>query len=86
MFSATFVFMTQPVVPKVIDVLLRNGTEPGEFPFPLYYYNLNMQKYYFCIVVNSWACVCAAEIVIVASDAMLIVCVQHVCGVFAAMG
>lgn len=86
MYSAALVFLTQPVVPKIIDVLLRNGTEPGKFPYPVDYHNLDSQKYYCYIIMYSYVCGLTGATITVASQIMLIVFVQHVCGVFAAVG
>lgn len=85
-YSVDFVFMTEPIMPKIIDVLLKNGTKPGAFPSPVEFYHLDMQKYYFYIVTYYYVCEFMGTMVSVASDVMLITYVQHVCGIFTALG
>lgn len=86
MFLNIFIFMTQPIMPKIIDVLLHNGTEAGQLPFPADYYHLDVQKYYFYLIAHSYLCVFAMTMVSITSDIMLIVYVQHGCGIFGALG
>lgn len=86
MYLTGYVYLTQPVVPKIIDVLLKNGTEPGKFPFPVIYYHIDEQKYYFYIILLTYVSASMALTILIASDVMLIIYVQHVCGVFAAVG
>lgn len=85
-YSNGVLFMIQPVIPKIIDVLLKNGSEPGRFPMPVDYYLLDMQKYYFHIIAYSCVCACVAILVTIALDTIFIVYVQHGCGIFAALG
>lgn len=80
------VFMSEPIIPKVIDVIMKNGTEPGKFPWPVDYCHLDVQKYYFFIMMHTLVCVSMVTMVLATSDAMLISYVQHVCGIFAALG
>lgn len=84
--STCILFTTQPVVPKILDVLLGNGSEPGEFAVPVEYYHLDAQKYYFYLSVYSILSVTAGAFVTIAIDTMFIVTVQHGCGLFAAVG
>lgn len=84
--STFILFAAQPVISKIIDVLLKNNSEPGEFAFPSYYYRINEQKYYFYITIYSFLCVTVAGFVTVAIDSMFIVYVQHGCGLFSAVG
>nr|AXM05196.1 odorant receptor [Campoletis chlorideae] len=85
-YFTTVLFVTQPVLPKLIDTLFYNGTKPGEFPFPVYYCQLDQQKYYFYIIAYTYVGASMVLIITIASDTMFIVHVQHVCGVFAAIG
>ena len=78
--------MAQPVLPKIIDSLLKNGSEPGAFPFPVYYYTLDTQKYYFQTISYSFVCVSMTVVVTIATDTMYIMFILHNCGVFAALG
>lgn len=85
-YSTAIAFVAQPAIPKIIDFLLKNGTEPGKFPFPINYYFIDEQKYYFYIMMHCCVCVSAAASVLIAGDVILIVYMHHVCGVFAALG
>lgn len=84
--SACVLYTTQPVIVKIIDVLLRNGSELGEFAFPVDYYNLDVQKYYFYVSTHMVVSVIVAGTVVIAINTMYIVCAQHGCGLFAAVG
>ena len=86
MYSTGIIFMAQPIIPKIIDVLLKNDSEPGVFPFPVDYYTLDMQKYYFHIIMYSYVCVSMIIMIVIATDTMYIVYVLHGCGIFAALG
>lgn len=79
-------FVAQPMLPKVIDVLLMNNSEPGEFPIPVDYYNIDMQKYYFYIILHIFVIISVGHTIVISCDTMFIVYVQHCCGVFAALG
>ncbi|XP_043273902.1 odorant receptor 13a-like [Venturia canescens] len=85
-YFTTILFISQPALPKLIDSLLYNGTEPGEFPFPVYYPHLDQQKYYFYIIAYTYVGTSMVLTITVANDTMFILHVQHVCGVFAAIG
>lgn len=85
-YSGIFIYMGQPIVPKIIDVLLMNGTESGKFPYPVDYHYFDVQKYYCYFILYSFVCVYVAVTVIVASEILLVTYVQHVCGTFAALG
>lgn len=74
------------MIPKIIDAMLKNGTETGKFVYPVDYYYFDAQKYYCYISLHCYICACVAAIPLVASESMLIIYVQHVCGVFAALG
>lgn len=84
--SACILFATQPVAVKIMDIILKNGSALGEFAFPVDYYKLDAQKYYFYISTHTIACVTGAGIMICAINTMFIVCVQHGCGLFAVVG
>lgn len=79
-------FVTQPIVPKIIDVLSKNGSEPAVFPFPVDYYHLDTKKYYLCIIGLTYLFVSWGLLVTIALDVIVIVYVQHCCGIFAALG
>nr|AXM05200.1 odorant receptor [Campoletis chlorideae] len=85
-YFTTVLFVGQPMLPKLIDNFFYNGTLPGEFPFPVYYCQLDQQKYYFHIIAFTYVGVSMIIIITIANDAMFIIHVQHVCGVFAAIG
>lgn len=81
-----FVFVTQPMLSKIINVVLKNSTEPGTFPFPAVYYYVDVQKYYFYFSIYCTVCSLMILTILVSSDVMLILYVQHVCGLFSAIG
>lgn len=85
MFSAVVIYMSQPVMPKIVDVLLRNGTELGTFPYPAVYYHIDEQKYYFHIIAYNYAWSFMIMLVIVTDEVMLITYVHHCSGIFAAL-
>lgn len=85
-YSVAFVYVAQPTIPKIIDILLKNGTARGQFPSPVDYYHLDAQKYYFYIVMYTYVCLCVGLIPLMASEIMLILYVQHVCAIFTALG
>lgn len=82
----TALFITKPVLPKLIDTLFSNGTKPGEFPFLFYCRQLDQQKYYFHIIAFTYVGTTMIIMITTATDVMFIVHVQHVCGIFAAIG
>lgn len=84
--STCFLFATQPIVPKIIDVLLGNGTEPGEFPVPLDYLIIDPQKYYFHIYLNYCVAVSTSFMIVIAHDSMFMVYIHHGCGLYAMLG
>lgn len=55
-YTSGILFITQPVIPKIIDVLMRNGTDPPVFSFPVDYHHLDTQKYYFYILALNYVC------------------------------
>lgn len=85
-YSTLFVVLTQPIVAKIIDVVLRNGTEPGEFPAPAVYYHFDEQEYYVYFVLFYCLYSYLGITFLITSDEMLIIYVQHVCGLFTALG
>lgn len=85
-YSIIFVVMSAPVVPKITDVVLRNGTEFGQFPLPMVYYHFNEQKYYFYLMTYIVVSACVIVTPVISSDIMFIIYVHHVCGTFAALG
>lgn len=76
----------QPVILKIIDDVMKNGSEPGEFAILVDYYNVDEQKFYFYISMYTVGCATAGGIIIIAVNCMFIVYVQHGCGLFAAVG
>lgn len=84
--TTNLLFTIPPIVAKVIDITLRNDSEIGEFSIPVYYYNVNMKRYYFHISMHCFVCVSVGALVTVAIDSRLIIFVQHGCGLFAAVG
>lgn len=86
LYSILFIFMTQPTIPKIIDISLRNGTAPGKLPYPAVYSFIDEQKYYFYLIVFLFVCGSVMSTTLVSNDIILIVFVQHVCGVLAALG
>lgn len=78
--------MIQPMITKVIDIVLMNGTDAGGFPFPVIYYHLDTQKYYYYLIMYGAVCALILLTALVSSEVWLIIHVQHVCGIFAAVG
>lgn len=85
-YVAINVYVTQPIMPTIIDILMKNGTAPRKFPFPIDFYYLDEEKYYWYIVIHMYVSVYAGSVVLVASEVLLIMYVQHVCGIFEALG
>lgn len=85
-YSTGILFTMQPVVPKIIDVLLGNGSKPGEFTSPVDYYFFDEEKYYFYVTAHAAVCIAAGFLVSIANDTMFIACVQHSCAIFSALG
>ncbi|XP_043273338.1 uncharacterized protein [Venturia canescens] len=79
-------YMSQPIIPKYIDALLYNNSQPGVFPVPVYYFQLDDQKYFFYIIAFTYVCTSALIIINVAGDTMFFAHVQHCCAIFAALG
>lgn len=77
--------MILPVIPKIIDVYVKNGTEPGKFMVPVDYYHVDEQKYYFSIVVYSYVIFSMLLAIGVTNNIMLVSYVQHGSGIFAAL-
>lgn len=86
LYTAGIMFTILPVMPKLIDTLLKNGSKPGQFPCAVDYYYIDQQKYYFYIVAHSMVSVTVGFLVSIANDTMFIVYVQHGCGIFSALG
>lgn len=84
-FTNHSVFLIQPSIPKIMDVLLENGTKPGTFPYPIDFYHIDEQKYYFDIIVYCYVSASTVTMALAANGVMLICHVQHVCGIFAAL-
>lgn len=78
--------LIQPVVPKIIDVLLKNGTEPGQLILPVDYISIDVQEYYFYIALHGYVGSFLALFSSMTYDVMLMVYFQHACGLFATLG
>lgn len=86
LYSTAVIFMVQPAIPKIINDLLKNGTAIGVFPYPLEYYYFDAQKYYYYVIMYCSVCVWLGISALIAGDVILIIYVQHACGIFAALG
>lgn len=85
-YSAVVADVTVLYTSKLIDALLKNGTEAGKFPTRVYYYRIDIQKYYLYVMIYYSVVIVIIITVAVAALVMLISYVQHVCGIFAALG
>nr|UEN71238.1 olfactory receptor 55 [Gregopimpla kuwanae] len=85
-YSTGIMFLTEPILPTIIDILLKNGSEPRIYPFPVHYGQIDMQKYYVYIILYTYVCVSMIMLITIAGDVMFIGTVLHACGIFAAVG
>lgn len=84
--SSTGLFIGfEPAVEKIIDILLRNGTEPGKFIFIIDYYHIDEQKYYFYVTMYFSVMCLVISAPELASVVMLISYTAHGSGIFAAL-
>lgn len=84
--TVLLVIVSQVIVPKIVDSLFFNGTMPGEFLYPAYYFGLDMQKYFFFCVAHIAISFAVIVIIAAAFHTLLFVNVQHACVIFAAIG
>ena len=74
------------MLPKIIVAFgIANMSAPAKFPFPCDYY-VDSEKYYFCILMVTWAGTLFVITSTVAPDVLFVVFVQHGCGIFSAIG
>ncbi|XP_067209019.1 uncharacterized protein [Linepithema humile] len=86
MYSSTFMYMILPVIPSIMTFLTNaNQTKVHGL---LYHVEtvVDTEKYYYFILLHSYYSTFFVMTIPVATDPMLIVCVQHACGLFAAIG
>ena len=86
-YIVTIIFMMQPALPKILSTLkIVDNNVTGEFPFPVDYYGLDLDRYYYYLLLHSVIAVTSILTVISAADTMFIVHVQHACAMFTIVG
>lgn len=82
----TIVFLSMSLIPQVLNVVLPlNKSRPTIMPFEAYYF-VDGEKYFFYIYFHAFVSADMIIIAVIAHDCMLLVYIEHVCGVFAVAG
>lgn len=85
-FAICAVSAIEPIAPKIIDELLRNGTQPGKFLTPVEYLVIDEQENYFYICLHLSVGIFIAFPVVIAHDTLFIVYIHHGNGLYAVLG
>ncbi|THK33179.1 odorant receptor 9a-like [Diachasma alloeum] len=87
LYASWFVFVSEPVHVKLFLLFKpSNKTLPLRFAIPVDYGPLDMEKYYYTILVVAAVSIFGIVTVIVSADILLFLYAQHACGIFAALG
>ncbi|XP_011306039.1 uncharacterized protein [Fopius arisanus] len=87
LYSAWFIFVSEPVYVKIVRLFIpSNKSLPLRFAIPVDYGPLDMEAYYYTILIVAAVSIFGIVTVIVSADILLFLYAQHACGVFAALG
>ncbi|XP_071639937.1 uncharacterized protein [Temnothorax longispinosus] len=79
-------FVSISLIPHVLNAILPlNESRPIFMPYEAYYF-VDGEKYFFYIFFHAIVCVEIGITAVVAHDCMLLICIQHICSVFAVAG
>ncbi|XP_043273894.1 odorant receptor 13a-like [Venturia canescens] len=86
-YVAAFLFLTQPTTLKILQVInFLNDSIPTKYPFPVDYYVLDMDVYYFYFLPHTYICIGVILTVLIAEETLFFVQVQHGCAMFSVLG
>lgn len=86
-FYCMVMYLLIPLAPQVLDIVLPllNGSRQRVFLYHTEYY-VDNESHYYAIMLHSYSATLMQVSIIVATDAMFAVYVQHTCGKFAIVG
>lgn len=75
-----------PIVPKLLgtNAVSNYTTKPIGLPYHVKYY-IDLEKYYYPVLIHSYLASAARLIIIIAFDTCLVILVRHCCGLFSAV-
>ena len=87
MFSTLAMFSLLPLMPRILDFIIPlNESRPIVYTIPVKYGDLQMENYYFSIMLHADASSVIAISTIIAADTIYCFYVQHACGIFTMLG
>ncbi|XP_025262489.1 odorant receptor 13a-like [Camponotus floridanus] len=83
MYAFGSLFPLMAIIPKIIDknVVSNYSTRPVGFPYHVEYF-VNLDKYYYPVLIHNYLATAIRLTIIVASDSYVAILVQHCCALF----
>lgn len=81
-----FIYLDIPIVPQFLDLILPlNESRPKNAVFNTEYY-LDEENNFYWIFIHGYIATVVNIAIIVGVDSMLMISIQHACGIFAILG
>lgn len=80
------IYLTLPTALIVHDILMKNESEEKYLMYPVDYYFIDTQEYYYFAAVHGYIASVTLIVLICTLDSMFIIFIQHACAMFAVTG